>query len=162
MLIIFDLFVVILNIKKEMSNPHVRPFLSVLPEDAGAVLANAYQGTRWLREMDPDLLTPMIKEGNQDFFIFEPAILKDRQYCIPERWFTRARKTYALAWKIRPMIVNGMAGWVVYKYEKIEVAACSFSVSFPFFKASYLHRNVPDPSRIHGTFQFIEISITLN
>lgn len=52
------------------TNTHVCPYLAVLPEDAGPLLANACQCLWWLHEMDPMLLMPMIRQSSQDFFCF--------------------------------------------------------------------------------------------
>ncbi|KAI6147878.1 hypothetical protein BKA82DRAFT_4329899 [Pisolithus tinctorius] len=41
---------------------------------SGGQLNEAYQARRWLKEMDPTQLTPMICLHGQDFFIFEPAL----------------------------------------------------------------------------------------
>ncbi|KAG1813074.1 hypothetical protein DFJ58DRAFT_720359 [Suillus subalutaceus] len=48
-------------IQQEMMNPRVRPLLHFYPEDTG--------------ELDPELLTPVVRLHNQDFFVFEPALL---------------------------------------------------------------------------------------
>ncbi|KAI5982275.1 hypothetical protein F5J12DRAFT_908289 [Pisolithus orientalis] len=52
-------------------------------ENSGGQLNEAYQARRWLKEMDPTQLTPMIRLHGQDFFIFEPALLSNGQVCMP-------------------------------------------------------------------------------
>lgn len=47
-------------IRQEMANPHVRSQLHFYPEDTGKQLNEAFQARRWLKEMDPTQLTPMI------------------------------------------------------------------------------------------------------
>ncbi|PPQ76947.1 LOW QUALITY PROTEIN: hypothetical protein CVT26_007944, partial [Gymnopilus dilepis] len=60
--------------KLEFANPKVRPHLSVYPEDSGLELSEARQGSRWLHEVPNGQTTPMALIGNQDYFIYEPAM----------------------------------------------------------------------------------------
>ncbi|EED83857.1 predicted protein [Postia placenta Mad-698-R] len=63
-------------IAQEMANPRVRPHLHFYPEDHGErPLAEARQAARWLHEMPNELLTPMARVRNQDYYIYEPAML---------------------------------------------------------------------------------------
>ncbi|KAG2750187.1 hypothetical protein P692DRAFT_201906126 [Suillus brevipes Sb2] len=87
-------------IRQEMMNPRVRPLLHFYPEDAGTVLNEARQAKRWLKELDLELLTPVVRLHNQDFFVFEPALLSSGQACIPFRWFTRATSGLPRAYSI--------------------------------------------------------------
>ncbi|KAJ8521961.1 hypothetical protein ONZ45_g1372 [Pleurotus djamor] len=59
-------------ISQEMANPQVRPHLSFYPEDSGKRLSEARQASRWLHDAPDDQLTPMIRLGSQDYFIYEP------------------------------------------------------------------------------------------
>ncbi|KAJ8077859.1 hypothetical protein PM082_002300 [Marasmius tenuissimus] len=74
-------------ISQEMSNPKIRPNLSFYPEAAGSYLGDARQAERWLKEMDDDELTPMVRLGTgnaaQDFYIFEPTLLRDGSVWMP-------------------------------------------------------------------------------
>ncbi|KAE9400250.1 hypothetical protein BT96DRAFT_993265 [Gymnopus androsaceus JB14] len=63
-------------ISQEMSNPCVRPHLSFYPEDAPSNLTDARQFSRWLKEIPDDELGPMAHIGTEDYFIFEPAMLR--------------------------------------------------------------------------------------
>ena len=74
-------------ISQEMANPLVQPNLHFYPEDSGDHLSNAYQGRRWLYQLDPALLTPMIRQGGHDFYTFEPCLLSNKSVCIPIRFF---------------------------------------------------------------------------
>jgi hypothetical protein len=56
-----------------MINPQVHPLLHFYPEDAGTKLNKAWQAQHWLKELDSELLTPVIQLQNHDFSIFEPA-----------------------------------------------------------------------------------------
>ncbi|KAG2053504.1 hypothetical protein BDR06DRAFT_982798 [Suillus hirtellus] len=83
-------------IRQEMMNPHVWTLLHFYPEDTGVELNKAQQATCWLEELDLELLTPVVRLHNQDFFVFEPALLLSGQACIPFRWFTRGGKILSL------------------------------------------------------------------
>ena len=69
-------------ISQEMANLYVRPYLHFIPEISKDVTA-AYQAQKWLSEMDPALLTPMVQHAGQEFYIFKPALviiyLKERK-----------------------------------------------------------------------------------
>ncbi|KAE9383713.1 hypothetical protein BT96DRAFT_772206, partial [Gymnopus androsaceus JB14] len=64
-------------IAQEMANPEVRPKLHFYPEDSGEHLSEARQAERWLHEAPDDLLTPMARIRDQDYYIYEPAMLSD-------------------------------------------------------------------------------------
>lgn len=102
--------------------------------------------------MDPDLLTPMIRKGNQDFYTLEPIILSDQTYCIPTRWFRRADVVFARAWRIHPVQRNKGDGWIVHAYDDFEVPASQMVVSFPYFCDSFHQRHLPDPRNIVGKY----------
>ncbi|KAG0705534.1 hypothetical protein DFH29DRAFT_800149, partial [Suillus ampliporus] len=61
------------------------------------------QAKCWLEELDPELLMPVIRLHNQDFFVFEPALLLSSQACIPFCWFMRGGKMYTKAWSLQPV-----------------------------------------------------------
>ncbi|KAJ7254183.1 hypothetical protein C8J57DRAFT_987684, partial [Mycena rebaudengoi] len=58
----------------EFANPFVRPFIQVLSEDSGELLRQVSQVEKWHREVPPDLSGPMVRLGQQDFFVNEPAL----------------------------------------------------------------------------------------
>ncbi|KAF7329338.1 hypothetical protein MKEN_00195000 [Mycena kentingensis (nom. inval.)] len=136
-------------IAQEMANPLVRPKLQFLPEDSGTSISQTWQSRRWLEELDPELTTPMIRIGTQDFYLNEPAILSNGAACIPERWFRRGEHIFARARELRPHLLDGRAGWVV-NQELVEIDAFQLVSSFPFFVQIYMARRLPDPRIIHG------------
>ncbi|KAI0736356.1 hypothetical protein C8Q72DRAFT_804114, partial [Fomitopsis betulina] len=85
-------------VAQEMSNPRVRAHLHFLPEDAGQKLSETWQAARWLTELDPDLATPMLRQGHHDFYTLELTLLNGGQVCMPFRWFTRGSAVFARAW----------------------------------------------------------------
>ncbi|KAG2029934.1 hypothetical protein BDR03DRAFT_1017715 [Suillus americanus] len=94
---------------KEMMNPPVRPLLYFYPEDAGKVLNEAQQAKHSLKELNPELLMPVVRLHNQNFFVFEPALLSSGQAFIPFHWFMRGGKMYTQAWSLWPVLMN----WIV-------------------------------------------------
>jgi len=92
-----------------MANPNVRPHLEFYPHDSGETLEHAYEGNRWKNEIDSHLLSPMIRQNDRDFFIYEPTLLNDGHVYLPTRWFKRGELFFAKAWRMRP-IVNDIEG----------------------------------------------------
>ncbi|KAG1847729.1 hypothetical protein F4604DRAFT_1883990 [Suillus subluteus] len=115
---------------QEMMNPRVRPLLHFYPEDAGAELNEAQQAKHWLEELDLELLMPVVRLHNQDFFIFEPTLLSSGRACMPFRWFTRGRKMYTKTWSLRPVTREMDCGWVVEDFHSFEVSEDDLLVSF--------------------------------
>ncbi|KAG6808221.1 hypothetical protein H0H92_004980 [Tricholoma furcatifolium] len=89
-------------IAQEMANPNIRPHLHFYPEDAGRILSEAWQASRWRTEVDPSLLTPMFRIHNQDFYVDEISLLQGHRACMPCRWFTRDGEMMGLAWRALP------------------------------------------------------------
>ncbi|KAF8824027.1 hypothetical protein HHX47_DHR9000094 [Lentinula edodes] len=101
--------------KEEMGNPDIRPHIRHYCEDSGQHLEHAWQAQAW-KELDPTLATPMVRKGNQDFFVHELARLDNGTLVMPFRWFTRSsgvpgdQKTQVLsglAWTVKIVHVNG-------------------------------------------------------
>ncbi|KAJ6559329.1 hypothetical protein B0H10DRAFT_1845878 [Mycena sp. CBHHK59/15] len=74
-------------IAQEMANPTVCKNLHFPPEDMKPSLSQVWQASCWLNELNSDLTTPMIRDHNQDFYINEPALLKDGAICMAIQWF---------------------------------------------------------------------------
>ncbi|EIM81338.1 uncharacterized protein STEHIDRAFT_66542 [Stereum hirsutum FP-91666 SS1] len=138
---------------QEMANPNVRPHLTFLPEDAGKHRSQVWQGKHWLRHMDADLLTPMVREHSQDFYILEPALAivgSQSRVLMPHRWFTRGNEIWARAWIMDAP--SSRPGWVVLEHQDIELPLSNFVVSFPEFVKTYEARRLSDPRSILGMF----------
>lgn len=135
-----------------MANPQVRPHLRFLPEDSGNKLAEAWQGARWLNELDPNLAGPMVRVQNDDFYVYEPALLRDGRICMPYRWFTRGAETYAKVWGMTCIGGPDMSGsgWVVLKYATAEVNVRDLLSPLPTLKHTAHFYGLPDPTRIIG------------
>lgn len=79
-----------------MSNPNVRPHLHFYAEDNGSSVNEYFQASHWRErrsqsEVYPMIsLTPMVTIGTQQYFLYEPCVLRNRQVCMPCEWFQRA------------------------------------------------------------------------
>lgn len=133
-----------------MSNPKVQPYLHFYSKDADTFLKHTYQASCWLHEMDPDLLMPVVQQGQQQFFVFEPSILVTGTVAMPVHWFICDGKMFVQAWLLQHQCWEGKNGWVVYEFEEFKTKATSFIVSFPFFCDSYRYWNIPNPCHIIG------------
>lgn len=140
-------------IPQEMSNPNVRPHLHFLPEDSGKQRCQAWQGKHWSRHMDPELLTPMVREHAQDFYIFEPALVNmgssETRVVMPHRWFTRGDAIWARTWTMDT--VFSRPGWVVLEHQEVDIPLSDFVLSFPELVRTHQMRGLPDPRSILGT-----------
>ncbi|KAF8966226.1 hypothetical protein BDZ97DRAFT_1657897 [Flammula alnicola] len=137
---------------QEMCNPKVRPHIHFYPEDTGKRLDESRQAERWLKELRPEETTPMVRVREDDYYIYEPALLKDLSMCIPERWFTRNGTFFARAWKMEIRVVDGVWGWVVRKDIELEVSEHQLAKGFASLEKEFERYRVPHPSLIHGYF----------
>lgn len=151
---------------KELGNPRVRRKLHFYPEDAGPVLREARQGSRWLHDMPSDQTTPMIRHLNADYYIYEPALLTNGKCCIPIRWFVRKDNAqdvfYAKAWPLEPIRRDNssldMDSWRVRCDLEFEICQRDFVHNFPTLSQHHSRYNVPHPSSLLGKFLFLRCS----
>ncbi|KAL1674251.1 hypothetical protein EV122DRAFT_282209 [Schizophyllum commune] len=133
-----------------MIPPHrsVRKHLQLYPEDAGRSLHECCQADRWLKEMDPHLLTQMIRLPNgKDFYVFEPAVLSDDSLCVPTRWFRKDGNLWARAWTMSVWQSNG---WVVDEWSERIVSASEFVVSGEEIAQGLIPFGLPKGNHIYG------------
>lgn len=134
-----------------MANPKVRPHLEFYPEDSGAHLTEARQARRWLHEMDNEQLTPMARltaDGRQDYYIHEPAMLRNGTCCIPVRWFKKDNQLFAKCWKMDIVSSDTEQGWRIVKSDDFTVPHTQFLKTFPQFCDDASQYGLPHPSRI--------------
>jgi hypothetical protein len=105
-----------------MANPKVRPHLSFYPEDQGKKISEARQAHRWLHEAPDEQLTPMARLGNQDYYIHEPAMLRNGTCCIPVRWFTVGAVLFAKCWKMNAISTDVGDGWRIIQCDDFTVS----------------------------------------
>ncbi|EIW59026.1 uncharacterized protein TRAVEDRAFT_93301, partial [Trametes versicolor FP-101664 SS1] len=146
-------------IAQEMANPQVRPHLRFLPEDAGKHLSEAWQGTRWRDELDPNLAAPMVRVRGTDFFVHEPVQLRDGSVCMPYRWFRRNEETYAKAWGMA-RTADG-TGYIVLKHVSFDVNARELLSPFPMLVRTARFYNLPNPTSIIGILFEVFICLQL-
>lgn len=101
--------------------------------------------------MDAQLLTPMVREHAQDFYILEPALVlmeSEPQVIMPHRWFERGDSVWARAWMMDT--VCSRPGWVVLEHREVEIPLSNFVLSFPELARTHEIRGLPDPRSILG------------
>ncbi|RPD56808.1 hypothetical protein L226DRAFT_513548 [Lentinus tigrinus ALCF2SS1-7] len=143
---------------QEMANPRIRPHLRFYPEDAGQKLKECWQASRWLHELSPDIATPMVRVGSQDYYVYEPAKLIDGQVIIPFRWYTRASASgsgvqvlFGEGWRTHAVTFHdGTRSYVVHEFEHVRFTTTSLSLSFPALLETHATDRSPDPRRILG------------
>jgi len=134
-----------------MANPKVRPHLKFYLEDSKGHLSEARQGRRWLHEVDDDQITPMARLGRQDYYIHEPAMLRDGLFCVPVRWFTVGEVLFAKCWKMEAVSSDVGEGWRVVKCDDYTVPHTQFLKTFlELCQDADSRYGLPHPSRISG------------
>lgn len=137
-----------------MANPQVRPHLAFFPQDNGqGARDHANQSDRWLYEVEDSQLTPMVRVGEQDFYIHEPAFLRDGRVVIPTRWFMDEHKQLqAQVWTMSTICRDNWSGWVVHAYGDQVVPANSFLISMPQWQHRISTQALPPPQNIAGIY----------
>lgn len=139
-----------------MANPRVRQHIHHYHEDSGRHLEDAWQAEAW-RDLDPELATPMVRIGIQDYYVHEVTRLDTGDLVIPHRWFTRRRTPgseqqdlYCMAWKVQ--VDHGAWGYVVCEWDQVQVPATSLLASLPHIVKSFDLDGGYDPRKIIGMF----------
>jgi hypothetical protein len=93
----------------------------------------------------------MARIGDNDYFIYEPTMLRGGQCCIPIRWFVWSGVLFAKCWKLEVVVTEQSSGWRVFKSEDYEVPLHEFVKNFIDLKNdAVLLYNLPSPSVIIG------------
>ncbi|KAI6014952.1 hypothetical protein EDC04DRAFT_2903843 [Pisolithus marmoratus] len=150
-------------IAQEMANPHIHMHIRHYPEDAGGRLDQPWQASRWLHEIDPSIATPMIHKGQQDFYVFELTKLTDGTVVVPEHWYTKPSSQHstspfdseywAHAWRTQPITNGDASGYIIHRYDTVEVMANQLLLSFPHLLQTYQADREPDPCNIIGLIE---------
>ncbi|KAJ3966306.1 hypothetical protein EV361DRAFT_809262 [Lentinula raphanica] len=146
-------------IRQEMANPRVRPHIHHYHEDSGVRLEHAWQAEAW-RDLHPDLATPMVRNGNQDFYTYEIAQLDNGELVLPYRWFTRRSgpqsitEFHGMAWKLQ--LDHQNHGYVVRQWDQVQFPATSLLVSFPRLVEQYEEDRLYDPCCLLGVFSILK------
>ncbi|KAJ7195401.1 hypothetical protein B0H12DRAFT_1299784, partial [Mycena haematopus] len=129
----------------------IRPHLSFYPEDSGPKLSEARQGDRWLKELPDSQATPMLRIAQQDYYIHEPAMLRNGDCCVPTRWFTKDGQFFAKCWALKSISTAELRGWrVIIKSEPYVIPATDFLKNFPEFRRDVESNfyDLPNPASI--------------
>ncbi|KAF7971706.1 hypothetical protein HWV62_20057 [Athelia sp. TMB] len=141
-------------IAQEMANPKVRPHLRFYPEDTGKSRSEARQSDCWLHDAANDEITPMARIGtpgaHQDYYIHEPALLRDGTVCMPVRWFAVGELLFAKCWRMEAMSTDYGEGWRVIECEGFTVTQHQFLKAFPQLCEDSEKYGMPHPSRLFG------------
>ncbi|EJD51251.1 hypothetical protein AURDEDRAFT_159655 [Auricularia subglabra TFB-10046 SS5] len=149
-------------IAQEHANPRISEHLSHLPVETNGPVSSPRESRKWLHEVDPSLATPMIRQGGQDFYVFEPTLLAPTspvgRACIPVRWFIRDGVRFARAWRLSvadrfdQRVGQPIRGWCVHEWETVDVPEHDLLLSLPRFAQSHEAHHLPSPHIIHGSF----------
>lgn len=143
-----------------MANPKVRPHLKFYPEDSKKRISEARQARRWLYEVADDEITPMARLGQQDYYIHEPAMLRNGECCMPVRWFTVGELLFAKCWKMEVVSSDIGQGWRIVQLKDYSLPHTEFLKTFlELCEDADSHYGLPHPSRIIGLFVHIILSV---
>ncbi|KAI6037194.1 hypothetical protein BKA83DRAFT_4460283 [Pisolithus microcarpus] len=115
-----------------------------------------------IAQIEPTVTTPMIRKGQQDFYIFELMKLTDGTMVVPEHWYTKptARNSspfdleyWAHAWRAQAVITGGASGYVIHMHDIVEVPATDLLLLFPQLLQTYRSDVQPDPHNIIGVLE---------
>ncbi|KAJ3719382.1 hypothetical protein C8R42DRAFT_697165 [Lentinula raphanica] len=141
-------------IRQEMANPEVRKHIHHYHEDSGQHLEHAWQAQAW-RDMDPDLATPMVRLGRQDYYTFEICQLDSERgdLIVPFRWFQRRRlgaeselETWGIGW--RAHVVPAAQGYIIHKWEHVQFPTTALLLSLPQLVERFQDDGFHDPRNI--------------
>jgi hypothetical protein len=137
--------------KQEMANPKVRPHLQFYPEDNKKKVTEARHANRWLNEMVGEEISPMARLGQQDYYTYEPAMLRNGECVIPVRWFKVGEILFAKCWKMVALATDIGQSWRVIQVDDYTVPCTEFLKTFPELidDANSLY-DLPSPTEIFG------------
>jgi hypothetical protein len=92
--------------------------------------------------------------GNQDYYIHEPAMLRNGTCCIPVRWFTVGTVLFAKCWKMHPVLTDTGQGWRVTQHEDFTVSQTEFLKTFLELIEDANIYGLPHPSKLLGISAF--------
>ncbi|KAJ8077850.1 hypothetical protein PM082_002291 [Marasmius tenuissimus] len=82
-------------------NPLVQSHIQVYPEipEDGQV-SEVWHAEKWLKTLDPDLLSPMYDAGTKHYYVYELAQLRNGDTVIPIRWILDQNRISADAYLV--------------------------------------------------------------
>lgn len=105
--------------------------------------------------MPDEFITPMARLAGHDYFIHEPAMLRNGALCVPVRWFTRVdadgkQEIHAKCWELRPVHSDSDSGWRVVKRDDYVLRGRHFLKNFPELQKSRHQYGFADFAKIRG------------
>lgn len=92
---------------QDYANPKVSHLLKFYPEETDGRLTEFWEAQR-LKEMPPDLLTPMFRKGIQSFYVNELAEMANGNLVIPHMWIIRNKVVCADACRVIRTVVSAL------------------------------------------------------
>jgi hypothetical protein len=106
-----------------MANPRVRPHLRFYLEDTGKHVSEYWHACHWHQDANPMQLMPVAVIGSQQFWTFEPCVLKTGAIVMPSCWFICDNVMHAVAWTLRPHGSGGqVTGWIVEEFNNVVIS----------------------------------------
>ncbi|EPQ49890.1 hypothetical protein GLOTRDRAFT_134493 [Gloeophyllum trabeum ATCC 11539] len=93
-------------IAKDYTHPATRSLIHAYPEYTPNAVSEVWQAEKWLVEAPDHLLTPMIRQDNQDYYTNELAHCSDDSWFIPTRFFEHAGQMMAVGHDAIPSSVR--------------------------------------------------------
>jgi hypothetical protein len=119
----------------------------------------AWQGHQFLHRIPHDIRGPMVRIGHRDFYLYEPATLRNNCLCMPTRWFTQknaadpAQQTlFANVCRLEIVSADNIHGYIVHEYNNWEIPIIDLCLSFYEFVETSHVMGQPDPRSILGGF----------
>ncbi|TBU64237.1 hypothetical protein BD310DRAFT_973250 [Dichomitus squalens] len=75
------------HVATQYAHPEVRQHIKAYPVFNHGRVSEAFHSTKWLVDAPPDLATPMVRIGHQDFYVNELTYCEGDVWCIPLRFF---------------------------------------------------------------------------
>jgi len=105
----------------------------------------------------------MARLGQQDYYIHEPAMLRNGECCMPVRWFTVGELLFAKCWKMEALSSDISQGWRIVQCNDYSVPLTEFLKTFPeLCDNADSHYGLPHPSQIIGLFMLYFLSAALS
>ncbi|TFK45607.1 hypothetical protein OE88DRAFT_1639656 [Heliocybe sulcata] len=94
------------TIAKDYAHPDIRLLIHVYPELTPNAASEVWQARKWLYDAPDDVLTPMVREWDKDYYVKELVYCKDQTWLIPTRFFEHAQSKHAVGWLVEQTAVR--------------------------------------------------------
>jgi hypothetical protein len=98
----------------------------------------------------------MVRLPTGDYFIYEPAALRNGEFCLPVRWFTRGGVIFAKCWSLVNIVTDTSQGWRAVVKNDFEVSENDLVKHFLDLKDDFANLpDRPDPTKIIGIHSYV-------